>query len=93
MEGLPFWEMRPSSELISGGEGYAFAKRGELYAVYLPNGGTISLDLSGASGPFRASWFNPRDGSSVERGQVSGDGHTSLTSPFAGDSVLLLASE
>ena len=33
---------------------YAFAKRGEIYLVYLPKGGPAELDLSGATG--RSRW-------------------------------------
>lgn len=50
---------------------YCFAKAGELYLVYLPNGGTTSLDLTDADGTFSVSWFNPRTGGELEEGSVS----------------------
>jgi hypothetical protein len=66
---LPFWEMEPRDELLSGesqdsGEGQVFAKAGEVYAIYLPNAtSTGTLDLSGVSGSFQKRWYNPRTGS------------------------------
>jgi hypothetical protein len=49
IESLPFPQMRPSNSLLSGGTGYAFAQAGEEYLVYLPEGGSINLDLSSNS--------------------------------------------
>jgi len=72
-QNLPFWEMRPMDELITGEsqytgevnvcEGQVFAKEGEIYAIYLPNAEeTGILDLSKASGKFIQRWYNPRTG-------------------------------
>jgi len=72
-QNLPFWEMRPMDDLITGEsqysgevnlcEGQVFAKAGEIYAVYLPVAEkTGTLDLSRASGTFVQRWFNPRTG-------------------------------
>ncbi len=66
---LPFWEMEPMDELVSGetqteGGGEVFAKPGDVYAVYYPStSDTGSFNLSGASGSYRKRWFNPRTGS------------------------------
>jgi hypothetical protein len=67
-QNLPFWQMKPADGLLTGessnyGGGQVFAKTGQVYAVYLPNaslGGT--LNLSGVSGVFNLSWYNPRIG-------------------------------
>jgi hypothetical protein len=72
-QNLPFWEMRPMDELLTdesqySGEanvsgGQVFAKKGEVYAIYLPNAEeTGILDLSGVSGIFVQRWYNPRTG-------------------------------
>jgi len=50
---------------------FGFAKAGELYLVYLPNGGTADLDLSGVSGQFTVSWFDPRNGGALKKGSVA----------------------
>jgi len=77
-EHLPFWEMEPADELISGaatikvgtGRGNSiqlgpqvFAKPGAVYAIYLPQAQPAGrLDLSSASGDFQLRWYNPRTG-------------------------------
>lgn len=92
MDRLPFWEMRPSNELITSGDGYVFAKSGDVYAAYLPHGGSIGFDLTGTSGDFAASWFNPRDGAYTQHVAVNGGAVRTFTAPFGGDAVLLLRS-
>jgi len=59
---------------------YCFTRQGELYLVYLPTGGTCSLDLSGVTGTFTVQWFNPRTGGPLVNGpvtQVDGGGSVS----------------
>jgi hypothetical protein len=87
-QNLPFWEMAPRDGLLSGessdyGGGNVFAKAGQVYAVYLPNAtSTGTLDLSGVSGSFQKSWYNPRTGQFEGATQtVSGGGNRSLGTP------------
>jgi len=72
-ENLPFWEMEPMDDLLTGAATYqgknnlvtgqVFAKPGEIYALYLPTGeNTGTLDLAAASGKFVQRWYNPRTG-------------------------------
>ncbi|MFG0297264.1 MAG: DUF5060 domain-containing protein [Maioricimonas sp. JB045] len=72
---IPFHEMKNADALVGNTEHdnskYCFAKAGELYLVYLPNGGTSTLDLTDADGTFSVSWFNPRTGGELEEGSVS----------------------
>ena len=49
---------------------YCFAKRGELYCVYLFSGGDTRLDLEENRGPFSVHWFNPRNGGELQTGSV-----------------------
>ena len=48
-ERIPFWEMSGADLLVGNQTNdnsvFGFAKAGELYLVYLPNGGTADLDL------------------------------------------------
>jgi hypothetical protein len=70
---LPFWEMEPMDNLLTGAATYqgknnlvtgqVFTKPGEVYAVYVPSGeSTGTLDLTAASGKFVRRWYNPRTG-------------------------------
>jgi hypothetical protein len=71
---IPFWEMKNANALIGNptndNSKYCLARAGELYLVYLPNGGTTALDLSGVSGSFTVQWFNPRSGGPLVDGAV-----------------------
>ncbi|MDA0920824.1 MAG: hypothetical protein O2945_17270, partial [Planctomycetota bacterium] len=59
---------------------YCLAKPGEIYLVYLPQGGTNSLDLTGSKGKFSVQWFNPRSGGALTTGSVQTvTGGTSVT--------------
>ena len=68
-EKIPFTEMSTANALIGNTKDdnskFCFAKAGELYLVYLPNGGTSALDLSATKGTFAVKWFNPRVGGAL----------------------------
>ncbi|MFG0286834.1 MAG: DUF5060 domain-containing protein [Rhodopirellula sp. JB044] len=72
---VPFWEMENMDQLVGNSKRsvskFCLAKPGEIYLVYLPNGGTTELDLSGADGSYTVKWFNPRSGGSLSSGSVS----------------------
>ena len=79
---LPFWEMESTDALTVADDDYCFAKAGEVYAVYLPSGGTTSIDL--AVGQYTIHWFNPRSGGDLEEGSmnnVEGPGLTAVGDP------------
>jgi len=65
---LPFPEMEPANELASDDDAYVFAKVGELYAVYLPEGGTTDLELP--DGDYTVQWYDPRNGGELQEGSV-----------------------
>lgn len=59
---LPFHEMEINDDLTSAANDYCFAKKGEVYAILLPRGGTTSLDLTDHKGNFSIRWYDPRNG-------------------------------
>jgi PelA/Pel-15E family pectate lyase len=109
-ENLPFWEMEPVDGLAAGGatlpvgvgRGHTielapqvFAKRGEVYAVYLPVGSPSgTLDLCELKEPAEQRWFNPRSGEFVgEITAVTGGARHELGAPpsdGAADWVVLI---
>lgn len=87
---LPVAEMTNANALIGNGANdnsrYALAKAGQVYAVYLANGGTTSLNLAGTSGSFEVRWFDPRNGGGLQTGSVTtvaGGGTRALGNPPA----------
>lgn len=82
---IPFAEMTSANALVGNAKDdaskFCFAKQGELYLVYLPEGGTAALDLSEATGNFTVNWFNPREGGDLIQGtitSVTGGGKVAL---------------
>ena len=87
---IPFWDMKNADALVGNptqdNSKYCLARTGELYLVYLPNGGTTALDLSAASGSFSVRWFNPRSGGPLRDGavkSVNAGGQVALGAPPA----------
>lgn len=85
---IPIQEMECLDTLVGNEDNdnskYCFAKRGDLYLVYLPSGGTTNLDLTGANGSFDVMWFNPRTGGSLSSGSkssVQGGGNVAIGNP------------
>lgn len=85
---IPFWQMKCQDELVGNPEHnntrYCFAAAGELYLVYLPDGGSTQLDLSNSEGTYSVAWFNPRSGGALQAGsvdQLSGGGKVSVGTP------------
>jgi hypothetical protein len=89
-ERIPFHEMEGADALVGNAvednRRYAFAKRGEVYLVYLPRGGSADLDLSGAIGRFTVEWLDPRQGGRLRKGsvhEVAGGAKAALGTPPA----------
>ncbi|MCU0982936.1 MAG: hypothetical protein MUF25_27560, partial [Pirellulaceae bacterium] len=97
---IPFWEMKNANALIGNEKNdnskYCFAKAGELYLVYLPEGGETQIDLTGASGKFSLKWFNPREGGAPQasgNATLNGGSTVTLTAPSADDWLAVIARE
>ena len=50
--------------------GWCLARPGEMYAVYLPEGGSTYLKL--IRGNYIIKWYNPRSGGKLQNGSVTG---------------------
>ena len=78
----------PSERIAS--SGYCLATAGEEYLVYLPEGGSVTVDLSAVSGQMMVEWFDPSRAQTHPAGPVAGGSTTSFQAPFVGDAVLYL---
>ncbi len=79
---LPFTEMAPDNSLASNPKAYCLAKPGDVYAVYLLDGGTTDLNV--APGTYSVQWYNPRAGGQLLLGSVrriTGPGTKSIGHP------------
>ena len=94
-------KMLPHGELST--SGYCLANPLEEYLVYLPEGGTVGMDLGhGGKRLFNVEWFNPATGGAItgkpiEIQPYSGNEYMGFdplgyefTAPFDGDAVLYL---
>lgn len=72
-QNTPYWEMKRIDSVLKGETTYegknsivygkVFAKPGQVYAVYLPNGSTSAkLDMGNAKGDFELRWYDPSKG-------------------------------
>ncbi len=87
-ERMDLVHMVPRGDLAS--SGYCLANPGREYLIYLPAGGKVTVELSGASWTFTAEWFNPDTAEIASGGAVAGGGRRSFEAPFDGHVVLYL---
>jgi hypothetical protein len=87
---VDFERMEPAQSLVRSGSAYALAEKGTSYVLYLYNGGTVGVDLAGATGTFVAQWYDPRTGGFLSAPAASGGGVRSFQAPATGDWVLYL---
>jgi hypothetical protein len=78
----------PRDELAS--TGYCLAHPGSEYLVYLPEGGEVTVDLTGVEGKLAGEWFNPSTGQTVGHLTAEGGARRALRSPAANEAVLYL---
>ncbi|MRI00088.1 DUF5060 domain-containing protein [Kriegella sp. EG-1] len=67
---IPVWEMNANDQLISSEGDYVLAKEGEVYVVFLKNGGASILDLGNINTEYDVSWYNPRKGGDLQKGKI-----------------------
>ncbi|HZK68590.1 MAG TPA: DUF5060 domain-containing protein [Paludibacter sp.] len=86
MESLPFWEMASDNSVVKSGSAFCLTKPGEIYAFYLPAGGSITIALPRRQN-FSVGWWNPdngKDGRFQNESLIKG-GRIILVPPGTGD--------
>ena len=81
-------EMVPRGDLAS--TGYCLANpesETAEYLVYLPEGGSVTVDLSATGGELMVEWFSPAIGATTDIWSITGGAERSFTSPFSGHAV------
>ena len=84
-----WWKTEPHDELVDNGN-YCLAKPGEIYAVYLPQGGNVTVQLQ--PGRYAATWWNAATGERVPLPSLlaTAPSWTSPAAPGSGDWALIL---
>ncbi|HTT64518.1 MAG TPA: DUF4038 domain-containing protein [Bryobacteraceae bacterium] len=82
-----WWKTEPHDALVDNGA-YCLAKPGEIYAVYLPKGGDVTVTLE--PGRYEAAWYSAFTGEWVPLPEVSGARWKSPEAPGWLDWALLL---
>jgi len=84
---IPLWSVEAAAALLSDcepNEAYLAAQIGTAYALYFPDGGDVSLDLSAAGGPLSAHWIVIATGEWGPVQSVAGGGKVRLAPPGKG---------
>jgi hypothetical protein len=81
-----WWKTEPHDELAN--NGYCLAKPGEIYAIYLPKPGKVTVQLE--PGTYTATWFSALSGEKIELPAAAGPSWTSPEPPDHNDWALLL---
>ncbi len=84
---LPFTEMESADDLTRDQDDYCFAKKGSIYALYLPTAKAADILLS--EGNYNIAWYNPRNGGELLKGNITsitGGGYRSTGNPPGDDS-------
>jgi hypothetical protein len=87
---LDLKRLEPHGELASTDFCLADAEHGTAYLVYLPDGGSATVDVSGSTSRLRVTWIDPDTGRASPDGFIAGGGERSVDAPARGDAVLLL---
>ncbi|HET6178500.1 MAG TPA: DUF4038 domain-containing protein [Candidatus Sulfotelmatobacter sp.] len=82
-----WWLTDPHDELVNAGN-YCLAAPGNMYAIYLPNGGSVTVKLD--AGKYRAEWYSPLSGERISLPYAEGANWTSPAAPDNHDWALLL---
>ncbi len=86
MESLPFWKMEPHNELVKSGRAFCLAQLGRAYALYLPTGGEVTVELT-VGAAYEFAWWNPANGKhgQFQNGGLIRGGKQRFAAPGPGD--------
>ena len=87
-ERMDLAQARPAEQIAS--SGYCLAVPGKQYLVYLPEGGSVTVDLGAASGQMAVEWFDPSAAATHPAGTAAGGAKVTFDAPFTGDAVLYI---
>jgi uncharacterized protein DUF4038/uncharacterized protein DUF5060/collagenase-like protein with putative collagen-binding domain len=90
MTSFEWWKTNPHDELVNNGN-YCLADPGKVYAVYMPHGGDVTMQLH--PNHYEAHWFSALTGEKIALPPVEGSSWTSPKAPDQNDWALLLKAD
>jgi hypothetical protein len=84
-------QMSPQNELSS--TNYCLATPGSEYLVYIPEAGSVTVDLSATKGDLKVEWFDPIRETSIPTKSMQGGTKREFQAPFDGPAVIYLKAE
>ena len=76
---IPFWDMKCGDEMTENTDDYVLCKPGEVYLVYLKQGGEVTFSMERGNINITYGWFNPRTGDCPSPGSHRSTGKSSIT--------------
>ncbi len=95
-ERVRMWEIEPRMELLGDreeNEAYLAARPGEAWVLFFCNGGSVTLDLTAASGQFSGHWLDIRKAEWSAEVNATGGERITLTAPGDGPWLSVLTRE
>lgn len=99
---IPWWQLRPAPELVAEQPGTdspadhiaaAATENSSVAIVYIPRGGSVSLDMTGFPASVTGKWFDPSTGESGPAGRAENSGTHQFAVETTADIVLVLKAE
>ncbi len=87
---------QPDNDLLSDrsdNEAYALANRGQQYAVYFPNGGEVTLNVSSIHDSLELRWLDINSGTWLEAQYAEGGGSVLLQAPDSGHWAVVIQND
>jgi hypothetical protein len=84
---VKFWDVEPRMDLLQDrdeNEAYLAAKPGEQYVLFITDGGSVGLDLTGHDRSFTARWIDISTGEWAGEMKLAGGGIVSVAAPGKG---------
>jgi hypothetical protein len=85
---LDLKQVKPAPEIAS--SSFCLVNPGREYLIYIPDGGSVTVDLGGARNALQVEWFDPAAGVAHEAGECQGGATQRFQAPFTGRAVLYL---
>jgi hypothetical protein len=89
-EGLDLGKLVPRGDLASTGYCLADPKGGAEYVVYIPEGGSVTVDVTASRSSLSVTWIDPDTGLRRPGGSIQGGGKRTVHAAEDGDAALIL---